>query len=257
MYGKKIIMNESNSLYIYDGSMAGFFTCAYEAVYNKEMPASITPESKTEPTLLLDKFIETDNEKADKVKRSVREKISPDALQLAENVFLSCLKEKETAILKFLILGYEFGGKIMDMIGHKDVAPLFGAEKHLHGECHLLKGFIRFSDYNGKLVAIITPKNFVLPFLTEHFITRYPNEEFMIYDKTNKTAFIYESGEGYYINIDEAEYPNASGKEEKYQLLWKQFYKTISIKERYNPKCRMSHMPKRYWENMTEMKELL
>ena len=30
---------------------------------------------------------------------------------------------------------------------------------------------------------------------------------------------------------------------------------TIAIEDRYNPKCRMTHMPKRYWENMTEFLE--
>ena len=40
--------------------------------------------------------------------------------------------------------------------------------------------------------------------------------------------------------------------ERQFRALWKQFYHTIGIEGRYNPKCRMTHMPKRYWENMTE-----
>ena len=42
------------------------------------------------------------------------------------------------------------------------------------------------------------------------------------------------------------------GEERKYRDLWRLFYHTVSIEERYNPKCRMTHMPKRYWNNMTE-----
>lgn len=37
-----------------------------------------------------------------------------------------------------------------------------------------------------------------------------------------------------------------------YRQLWTRFYNTISIEGRYNPKCRMTHMPKRYWAMMTE-----
>ena len=37
-----------------------------------------------------------------------------------------------------------------------------------------------------------------------------------------------------------------------YRLLWKRFYDTISIRERENPRGRMSKMPKRYWGTMTE-----
>ena len=34
--------------------------------------------------------------------------------------------------------------------------------------------------------------------------------------------------------------------------MWRSFYHTISIEGRYNPNCRMTHMPKRYWGDMTE-----
>jgi hypothetical protein len=29
----------------------------------------------------------------------------------------------------------------------------------------------------------------------------------------------------------------------------------VAIEGRENPRCRMTHMPKRYWENMVEMQE--
>ena len=41
-------------------------------------------------------------------------------------------------------------------------------------------------------------------------------------------------------------------REAEYRLLWKRFYDTIAIKERENPRLRMSNMPKRYWGTMTE-----
>ena len=47
--------------------------------------------------------------------------------------------------------------------------------------------------------------------------------------------------------------PDRTGAE--YRALWKRFYDTIAIEGRLNPRCRMSHMPRRYWENMTEFTE--
>ena len=41
--------------------------------------------------------------------------------------------------------------------------------------------------------------------------------------------------------------------EEKYRALWRRFYDTIAVEGRENPKCRMTHMPKRYWAHLTEM----
>ena len=43
--------------------------------------------------------------------------------------------------------------------------------------------------------------------------------------------------------------------EARYRLLWKRFYDTIAIRERENPRCRMTNMPKRYWGTMTEFQD--
>ena len=43
--------------------------------------------------------------------------------------------------------------------------------------------------------------------------------------------------------------------EAAYRLLWKRFYDTVAIRERENPKLRMTHMPKRYWSTMTEFQD--
>ena len=39
------------------------------------------------------------------------------------------------------------------------------------------------------------------------------------------------------------------------RALWRRFYETIAIRERYNPKCRMTHLPKRFWGEMTEFQD--
>jgi hypothetical protein len=46
-----------------------------------------------------------------------------------------------------------------------------------------------------------------------------------------------------------------SERELMFRALWRRFYETIAIEGRRNERCRMSHMPKRYWGNMTEFQE--
>ena len=257
MPAKRALAAPRDVVYLYDGSLAGFFNCVYESVYQHELPAAIMPEQEAQPSLMLEKWIDSDPDRAARVRASIPRKISPRALALVESVFLSCMEKKEIRTLRFLLLGYAHGGRVMQMLGHPDVAPLLAAARHLGGECHLLKGFIRFSDYGGMLAATITPKNFVLPRLAGHFIARYPHEDFTICDKTHGCALIYENRICRMVRIDELEFPPADETEERYRALWRQFYKTIAIEARHNPKCRMTHMPKRYWENMTEMREYL
>ena len=43
--------------------------------------------------------------------------------------------------------------------------------------------------------------------------------------------------------------------EAQYRRLWRRFYDTIAIRERENPRLRMSHMPKRFWGTLTEFQE--
>ncbi|MCL2512597.1 MAG: TIGR03915 family putative DNA repair protein [Oscillospiraceae bacterium] len=257
MPGGKPLAEPCDVIYIYDGSFEGFLCCVHESVYSRELPQSIVPEGELEPTLFGQRRIETDSEKARKVYASIPAKISKEALGLVRNIFLSCLKDKELATLRFLLKGYRIGAGIMQMLGEADVAVLLKAERHVMHESHLLKGFIRFSDYDGFLAAAITPKNFVLPFIASHFIERFSGEKFMIYDKAHQAALVYRDRKYEIIRPEHIEFPQASETEEKYRELWKRFYDTIAIDARYNPKCRMSHMPKRYWENMTEVKELL
>jgi probable DNA metabolism protein len=75
----------------------------------------------------------------------------------------------------------------------------------------------------------------------------------MIYDATNKQALIYVNGHHKIIYVDDIELPPMDRNERRTRQLCKHFYDTVAIKERYNPKCRMSFMPKRVWGNLTEM----
>ncbi|MCL2873311.1 MAG: TIGR03915 family putative DNA repair protein [Defluviitaleaceae bacterium] len=253
----KLSADISDIIYTYDGSFEGFLCCVFESVYSKETPYDILPESDVPLTLMDTKVIVTDHDKASRVHKSIPNKISKKALNLVCTVFLSCLPQKELKILAFLFRGYKEGSKLLNKLGDPVVAPLLAAELHLLREAHNLKGFIRFSDIGEALVSTITPKNYVLPFLANHFTLRYDNENFMIFDKTHKAALVYQNRKSEIISIDDLELPPISEKEEMYQSLWKQFYNTISIESRENPRCRMTHMPKRYWENMLEVKSLL
>lgn len=257
MPGNKYLAEPRDIVYLYDGSYSGFFCCVYESVYAHELPFAIYTQENAQPSLWPEKIIVTDEAIAKRVRQSIPKKISPRAFELIENVFFSCLKQKEIHMLRFLIKAFSIGPKTVNMLGDPDVAPMLKAERHLLGERHLLLGFIRFSDSNGALTASISPKNFILPYIAGHFISRYTNEDFMIYDKTHKAALIYQNRKKQIVQVDDVAFPAVSRNEEFYRSLWKQFYDTVAIKARTNPKCRMSHMPKRYWENMIELQDLL
>lgn len=254
---RKPLALQTDVVYTYDGSFEGFLCCVFESVYKCELPLAIHPESSAPLTLLRTHFIETDSAKAKRVHTSIPSKISPRALELVTTVFFSCLAQKELRMLEFLLRGYREGGALCFSLGDETLTPLLQAEKHLLGEAHLFKGFIRFADVGGALVARISPKNDVLPFIAQHFLLRFPKEQFMIFDTTHKTALVHQNGQAEILRVDDVAFPEITEDETRYQALWKRFYDTIAIEGRENPRCRMTHMPKRYWENMLEVSELL
>ncbi len=244
--------DRANVIYNYDGSFDGLLCCVFESYEKKETPADILPPDAEQTTLLPAKEILTDERKAGRVRRSIPQKMGGEAAELVRSAFLTCLPQKELQILLFLRLGYQCGPKVMSMLTDDVAGTLFRAVGHLMNESHLLKGFIRFSIINGALVSEIEPKNIVLPLLVRHFRERYPEERFMIYDKTHGMALIYQPYRHAIIPAEDLILPEADEEELTFRALWKLFYDTIEVPYRHNPKCRMSHMPKRYWKDMTE-----
>ena len=257
MSESKSLTVESTVMYIYDGSFSGFLCCVYESMKSGVFPFEIAPARSAPCSVFPALEIVTESGKAERVLASIPQKISAAALELVKTVFLSCLEQKELLLLKFLLRGYREGGRLLGKMGDPDVAPLLKAERHLMREAMLLQGFVRFSDYGGGLAGVITPKNFILPFIAGHFTLRYKNEDFLIFDKTHKAALLKQGRRAEIICLEDVEFPPVSEEEAKYRSLWKQFYKTVAVEGRENPRCRMSHMPKRYWENMLEVQDLL
>jgi len=242
----------SSIAYLYDGSFEGLLCCVYESYYQKELPYLIFSYKKTQETLFPVKEIETDIFNAQKVEDSISLKISSEALYLVRLCYFSNEENRETMILNFLRLGYKTGPTVTNMLANDTVRVVINTARTVSRESNYYKEFLRFSDFNGALVAIIEPKNFVLPMIVSHYCDRFPSEQFLIYDETNKHALVYQNGESAIIPLENLELPKACEKEVKYRALWKQFYNTIAIEGRINPKRRMGNMPKRYWKHLTE-----
>ncbi|MCR5485606.1 MAG: TIGR03915 family putative DNA repair protein [Clostridiales bacterium] len=244
--------NESDIIYVYDGTFSGLMSCVFESFKRREMPYDIVSEDEYEMSLYETIHVETNEQKAKRVISGIKTSISLRAYFLISDGFLTNLKNKELYILKFIYMGFCEGKKVTAMLGDDTVSTLNKAVNHLGMECNHMLGFIRFSVYDDAMVSVIEPDNFVLPKIALHFVDRYPNENFIIYDKRHRYALISQKGNYQIIPVEEFREPEATDDEYAYRTMWKMFYDTIEIKERANPKCMMSHMPKHYWAHMTE-----
>ncbi len=244
-----------NVIYIYDGTFDGMMCCVFESVLKREVPYEIMCEEDFSASFFSVSKIITDKQKALRVYNSIAVKMGDVALDLIQTMYLSCAKNKEMNILNFMLLGYKHGFETVKMMSHVHVTPMLCTHKAVKSEAHHFKGFARFANYDGALVAFISPKNFVLPYLRQYFCARYKDDDFFVFDKTHKVALIYEKGKADIISVDSITTPDISDEEQQYRDLWVRYYKTVAIEERENPKCRMTLMPKRFWQDMVEMQD--
>ena len=76
----------------------------------------------------------------------------------------------------------------------------------------------------------------------------------MIYDAVHQAVLLHEGHKTQLLELAAPlELPPPSAREQQFQALWTQFYKTLEIKARHNEKGRMTHCPKRFWADMVEM----
>ena len=236
----------------YDGSFSGFLSCVFDCYVNREEPVEFrTPEDPCCSLYPL-RTVQTREEHARRVYRSMAVKFGAEGQRLVTRGFLTCLPDREMWLWRFIRQGYKIGPAVVRDLTDPTVDRVRKAVQHLEREAHLLTGFARFSELDGILVGEIEPKNRVLPLLRPHFCGRFPQEQFVLYDRTHKEALLHRPGQWVILPAENFRMGPANERELAYRRMWRSFYDTIAIEGRYNPKCRQTHMPKRYWGTMTE-----
>lgn len=243
-----------STAYTYDGSFDGFLSAVFAAYESRE-----TPEEIVETGILQEMFgrvpreIATDEAHARRVEKGVIKTMGSPAFEKIWQTFLSGDPDKATLLYRYIRRGLEIGRGIYNNISHDDVLPVEKLHLAIKQEAHLLTGFARFSEMEGGVFySKITPKNSVVPLIMPHFADRFSIQPFIMHDGAHNLVGVYDLKEWYLVETDSLNIPAPDENELDYRRMWKRFYEAISIKERENPVCRRTHMPKRFWPNMTE-----
>ena len=237
--------------YRYDGTFAGFLTCAWDALETNTDPAAfLLPDDGA--TLWETREPSTDEKKARRLYAALARRASPEFQKLVARGFLTCLPEKELDLLALIRRGLREGDRVRLDLSDPVVARVNLALTKMWTEWDHLKGFVRFSQLDGALVGEIEPKNRVLPLLASHFAQRYPCERLVLYDRTHHEVFLADRGKWKLLPAEDFRMGPAGAEERAFRAMWRKYYQTIAIEGRLNPKCQSTHLPKRYRHVMTE-----
>lgn len=240
--------------YIYDGSFDGLLNAIYKAYYTPDKPDKILSYEKREDNFLVKEIlIDTDAKKAKKVYEAIDKKISPAALRKIYYAYLSEIDGIEMDILNFVRLGFKIGTDIELNLANEAVFKIESIYNKVSHERHRMTGLIRFKELkNNILYAEISPDYNLVGIIAPHFIKRLSNENFIIHDKKRNISVFYNKKEWIVREIKGDLNIIFNEKEEDYQNLWKMYFKSISIKEKFDPKLQRSNMPKKYWKYLIE-----
>lgn len=249
------MLNRRNVVYLYDGSFEGLLTVVLRCFEDKTMPFSIESADNVQQEIFCDYlYTDTDFEKAKRVYTGIIKKVSPLSLHNIFYAYLSNMPDKGITIFEYILTGLKYGSKTDNYLSLDCVRLISEAAGYVANESHLYTGFVRFSELEGGIYySEIEPVNNVLPAIANHFIKRYSAMPFMIHDINRKLCLVYNGKECVIKETSSLPKLNYSKEESEYKKLWKSFYDTVEIKERHNEKCRMTHMPKRYWTHLCEL----
>lgn len=257
-------MSSNNTTYTYqcEDSTDGILTAVYDAWASRRGHSRIKLQIPREADTmeLFSEYIpvQTDAEKAEKVRRSILKKISTEAWEMVFRASLSNQDEKADLIYRFLIGGFYYGAPVTKMKAEPVVMRMTELARSVSNEAHEWKQFIRFDEQAGRILfARFRPKNNVILSVSAHFADRLSGENFLILDTGRSIAAVHPAGQNWYLtSLSEADANAAfSSQPDEYRDLWKTFFDSIAIRERTNPKLQQNMMPLRYREYAVEFGE--
>lgn len=241
-------------IYIYDGTWDGFLTAIHHTYYDRERVTNIE-SALTYQQNLIDEYrtIGINKQKARSVEQAILNKISYESFENIQKCFFSELVGREMWILNYVKLGFKVGSKIDYMLGDQPVLNVLIPARKVGMECHRMLGLLRFELLENNIYyAKIEPDHNIITFISPHFRERFANQNWIIHDIKRNLASLYNTKKMLISYMDLSDIPELHSNEIKFQDLWRNYYKHIAIKNRYNPKLQKNFLPKRYWKNLTE-----
>lgn len=252
-------------IYICSDSVTGIFSAIYDAWKTKlpEERLGIALKGVIDQEMFCEYFeVEESQKKAIAVENLIKRHLGSYAYWNIYHAVLSNDREKGNVILGAMLESRKIPNskQIMEHLSHPQVQKLFELGRKVANEAHYYKEIVRFSELqNGILFSEIEPRHQILSCIGNHFTKRFPQENWMIYDKVHRMFLVHEKGKHWILaqdddlNVDAIKWFSAT--EVSYVKLWKGFFESVSIKERESYERQRQHLPLHYRTHIIEFQK--
>lgn len=244
---------------IYDDTFQGFLTAVFHVYEYKVVDAEIVPQSRGQVSLFGNTItLETSEEKAARVFEGMKKRKLP--ARDVYKTFLSELPGSENMLLQYLQYAFA-NGDVTKNYGHPAVLYVAETTRKVHREKHRMEAFVRFRQTADDLYyASVEPDFNVLPLIADHFEKRYADQQWLIYDMRRNYGIYYDLDTVATVEVDFKHLLSQRGgtdtmlndREKEYEALWQNYFRSVNIASRKNPRLHRQHMPLRYWKYLTE-----
>ncbi|MBE7175435.1 MAG: TIGR03915 family putative DNA repair protein [Mucilaginibacter polytrichastri] len=247
---------------IYDGSFEGFLSAVFSVYELRLQEVRIIRTGQTPPDMFSDQVsVATNTWHAERVWKGLTKKLKPAGAAKIFRVYLSELDDMEHWMLGYIQHAFASKQNISADFGNPFVLKVDQLDKMIGRERHRMEAFVRFQLIEGDVYyASVEPDFNVLPLLISHFKKRYADQQWIIYDIRRGYGIHYNLQKVDFMNLNFLEKYRFGNQvagawkegEEFYQVLWRDYFKSVNIETRKNTRLHVRHVPKRYWKYLTE-----
>lgn len=248
----------------YDGTFEGFL-CAINRIEEQNLnPCEIIKRSEYIPGLF-DQIINitTRERECNETWQKLIKKTSLKNAGMIQAAFLNSNPKKE------LILMHYFQKVLKDASCQiyqnrlvRNIDETFLMARTVYREAHRFLGFVRFQNTKDNFwFAPIKPEHDIVKLISKHFMSRFPEQKWIIYDTSRKYGIYFNIKSLAVVKMENPLFSLENGKieqsamnmdEEKYREFWKSYYEAVNIPERENKRQMIQSMPKKYWNYLPE-----
>ena len=248
-------------IFLYDGTFEGFLTAVFDAFPVKE-DVEIKRKSGWQPRFFTEtRDVETSAEKAERVAAKIMEICGSRGFSTIVYIFLSEEENCETCDFYLIKSVLKHGVKAFSRFQDGMIAKAMMIRKKVSREFDKMLGLLRFSELSsGLFYAPFEPDFNLMPLLVPHFYERLSGVKWMIHDLKRGIAVYHCEGKTENVEfVDKITFHmnmeillGKSEREAAFAEMWSDYFRTIAIESRINPKLQLRFVPKRYWKYLTE-----
>jgi probable DNA metabolism protein len=246
----------------YDKTFEGLLTALFDAYSRKTFPGRLLSAGEPLPLFTGEAHsVCTDAGKSTRVWTALEKKLSRPVCGMLMHVWLSELPASDELLFRYMRKALDAPCSIATDFTDTDVLEVKKIAAKVSKERERILQFARFQKTaDGLFFAPVAPLCNALPLTLPYFTDRFAGQKWLLYDVKRRYGYYYDLQTVVEVTLDDDEHllggrldETLMAEDERlFQAMWKDYTRSLTIRERLNPKLQRQHMPRRFWRFMPE-----